>query len=130
MNILLISRCPPYPLHLGDRLILGNLMPRLKQRGHRLDLIAFYDRAEDVSQLDHYRADFGRVRLIAEPKRSTLRYLTRLFRMFPKQATQSWSPEMWQTIEHNSAAKSMISCTCLVVFRCMNIAIWWSSFHR
>lgn len=99
MNILLISRCPPYPLHLGDRLIIGNLIPRLKQRGYAIDLIAFYDQPDDLADIDHYRADLRHITLIAEPKRSTLGYLTRLFRLFPRSAAQSWSLEMWQTIE-------------------------------
>ena len=33
-RVLLISRCPPWPLHLGDRLIIWHLARELAQRGH------------------------------------------------------------------------------------------------
>ena len=40
LHILLISRCPPYPLHLGDRLIVWHLVRELTKLGITFDLIA------------------------------------------------------------------------------------------
>ena len=46
-RVLLISRCPPWPLHLGDRLIVWHLARELAQLGYRIDLLAFSNRPED-----------------------------------------------------------------------------------
>lgn len=102
MRILLISRCPPWPLYLGDRLIVYHLAEELEARGHQVDLLAFYDRPDDpqqVAQYDHY---FGSVQLIPEPRRSRLSYLRRLLlpsARWPRRAEDSWSPEMWGAIQ-------------------------------
>ena len=107
MRILLISRCPPWPLYLGDRLIVYHLAEELEARKHELDLLAFADRPEDWQEQDKYDYLFNQVKLFKEPKRSQISYLKRLLRpalRFPKQAEQSWSPEMWRAIEAQLAS--------------------------
>jgi glycosyltransferase involved in cell wall biosynthesis len=102
MRILLISRCPPWPLYLGDRLIVYHLAQELEARGHQVDLLAFYDRPDDPQQVDHYDQYFGSVQLIPEPRRSRLSYLRRLLlstARWPRRPEDSWSPEMWRAIE-------------------------------
>ncbi|MBA3869344.1 MAG: glycosyltransferase [Anaerolineae bacterium] len=102
MRILLISRCPPWPLYLGDRLIVYHLAEEMEARKHELDLLAFADRPEDWQEQSHYDHLFNQVQLFKEPRRSPLSYLKRLLLptlRFPKSAEQSWSPEMWKAIE-------------------------------
>ncbi|NPV68016.1 MAG: glycosyltransferase [Anaerolineae bacterium] len=101
LRILLISRCPPYPLHLGDRLIPYHLVRELSRRDHRVDLLAFYQQPEDMADVPHYRLFFDSVTLIREPARSPLSLLTRALRpdrRFPACRERSWSPEMWDAI--------------------------------
>jgi polysaccharide biosynthesis protein PslH len=102
MKILLISRCPPYPLHLGDRLIVYHLAEELEGRKHDLDLIAFVNQPEDWHEQDKYDMYFNHVELIAEPRRTPADYLRRQLvpgSRFPRRADESWSPEMWRAIE-------------------------------
>lgn len=109
MRILLISRCPPWPLYLGDRLIVYHLAEELEARGHQIDLLAFYDRPDDPQQVDHYDHYFGHVQLIPEPRRSRLDYLRRLLlpaARWPRRASESWSPEMWRVIESRLGKKT------------------------
>lgn len=103
MRILVISRCPPYPLHLGDRLILFHLARELGLRGHTLDLLAFYDRdADGESEAQAPYTDlFDHVTLIREQPRTALQYLHRLLwpgMRFPRRAGDCWSPAMWRAI--------------------------------
>jgi len=108
VNILLISRCPPYPLHLGDRLIPYHLARQLSARGHQIDLLAFYDNTADPDETSHYESFFRSIQLIREPQRSTADYFLRLINpawLFPKRADESWSPEMWQAIEARLASQ-------------------------
>ncbi|MGB1289349.1 MAG: glycosyltransferase family 4 protein, partial [Aggregatilineales bacterium] len=102
MNILIISRCPPYPPQFGDRLILWHLARELKKRGHTLDIVAFSQFDTDADDAPHYDAYFRKIDLIPETPRSPIAYLKRAFlsgTRFPKNASQAWSPEMWQMIE-------------------------------
>jgi glycosyltransferase involved in cell wall biosynthesis len=102
MRILLISRCPPYPLYLGDRLIVYHLAEELEARHHEIDLLAFANRPEDWGEQHHYDHRFDHVQLIREPPRRQLSYLRRaLFpsARWPRKAEQSWSPDMWRAIE-------------------------------
>jgi len=102
VRILLISRCPPYPLHLGDRLIVAHLAEELEGRKHQIDLLAFANRAQDWHEQDNYDFRFEQVQLIAEPRRSQISYLKRAIfppSRFPRRAEDSWSPEMWRAIE-------------------------------
>jgi len=108
MQILLISRCLPYPLHLGDRLIVYHLARELSKRGHEIDLLAFADPARpadhDLSERAHYEAFFRRITVIDEPRRSPLSLLRRWLdpgARFPRRANHAWSPEMWQAIEQH-----------------------------
>lgn len=101
MDILLISRCPPYPLHFGDRLIPYHLARQLAERHHHVDLIAFYSRPEDAADIPRYERFFRHIQLIREPARGVARYLQRLNnpQFFPQSARAAWSPEMWNAIE-------------------------------
>ena len=101
-TILLISRCPPYPIHLGDRLIIWRLARELARRGYTIDLLALYDRDDDPQHLDEYRSFFRHVELIREPKRSGLTYLRRLLdssRRFAASAEASFCPALWRMID-------------------------------
>ncbi len=102
MRILLISRCPPYPLYLGDRLIVWHLAEELEARHHEIDLLAFTNRPEDEGAQSLYDHLFNNVRLIPEPRRTQFSYALRMVSpatRWPKNAPQSWSPEMWAAIE-------------------------------
>jgi glycosyltransferase involved in cell wall biosynthesis len=101
-RILFISRCPPWPLYLGDRLILYHLGQELALRNYHLDLLAFADRATDWEEQGHYDMDFQHVELFPEPSRGRLAYLNRVLRpstRWPTRAEDSWSPEMWRAIQ-------------------------------
>jgi polysaccharide biosynthesis protein PslH len=101
-HILLISRCPPYPLHLGDRLIIWHLARELAQRGHTLDLIAYAQFESDHSEIEHYQPYFRQIQLIDESTRTPLDYLKRLILpavRFPQYAERAWSSDMWHAIE-------------------------------
>lgn len=102
MRILLIARCPPYPLYLGDRLIVYHLAEELEARGHEIDLLAYANRPEDWNEQHQYDHLFDEVQLFPEPKRSQLDYLRRLLipsMRWPAQAEQSWSPDLWRAIQ-------------------------------
>ncbi|NDJ60839.1 MAG: glycosyltransferase [Chloroflexi bacterium] len=102
MHVLLIARCPPYPLHLGDRLIVYHLGRELARLGHVIDLLAFSDDpAADWAARDHYADFFDHIELIAEPPRSVASYLRRLIvpgSRWPRAESAAWSPEMWRAI--------------------------------
>ncbi len=104
MDLLLISRCPPYPLHLGDRLIPYHLAQQLSSRGHRIDLLAFYADPRDAGEKAHYEHFFRSVHLIPEPRRAAVTYIKRQFRMFPRRADDAWSPAMWNAISDRLSA--------------------------
>lgn len=111
MQMLLISRCPPYPLHLGDRLIVYHLADELSARGHEIDLLAFYDRDEDSTPEAQaaYAPMFRHVELIHERPRRLSDYLTRLLRRsarFPRRADAAWSPALWRAVEHSLEANA------------------------
>lgn len=102
MNILFISRCPPYPLHLGDRLILWHLARELSQRGHTLDVLAFTQYPTDNDEKQHYAAFFREIYLLPETRRTPFHYLQRVLfpkSRFPQRAGQAWSTSMWHAIE-------------------------------
>lgn len=109
MQLLLISRCPPYPLHLGDRLILYHLARELSQRGHTLDLIAFDDRPDIPDDRAAYAGFFRSITIIPAAPRSQLSYVARLLmatKRFPHRAADSWSSEMWMAIKQHLAANT------------------------
>ncbi len=103
-TILFISRCPPYPLHFGDRLIIWHLARELAGRGHTIDLLALYDREDDPQEIEEYRDFFRHIELIRETRRSAEAYLRRLLNpsvRFAKNADMSFSPELWRQIERH-----------------------------
>ena len=101
-TILLISRCPPYPLHLGDRQIVWHLMRELSQRGYIIDLLALYDREDDTDHMAEYQACFRHVELVPESRRRGVAYLRRLLdssARFATAAEMSFCPALWRTID-------------------------------
>ena len=105
MHLLLLSRCPPAPLHLGDRLIVYHLARELSARGHTLDLIALDDRSETPEERALYAPFFRRITLLPERPRTPVDYLRRLAgRHFPRTADEAWSPDLWQATETALAA--------------------------
>ena len=101
-TILLISRCPPYPLHFGDRLILWHLMSRLARRGYVIDLLALHSRADDRRFTAEYQDFFRSVELIPEARRGASAYLRRLLwpsTRFAHSPDMSFSPRLWRTVD-------------------------------
>jgi glycosyltransferase involved in cell wall biosynthesis len=100
----MVSRCPPHPLHLGDRLIIWHLSRALAQTGVELDLLAFADRPEDAAvdwAAPEVRAGFRQVEVLPEPRRTLGTYARRLAlpeARFPRRAADAWSPQMWARI--------------------------------
>jgi len=100
MNILLVSRCPPFPIYFGDRLIVYHLAQELSARRHHIDLLAFCDRPEEAANIPRYERFFRYIKLVQKPATSPLGYLGRLGGgFFPGRAAAAWSPEMWRAIE-------------------------------
>lgn len=102
LDILVIARCPAWPLDLGDRLILYHVTRDLEQRGHCMDLLAFYQRARDLADVPFYDRAFRIVHLVREPARPAWKYLVRRYRpqrRFPARAERAWSPEMWRAVQ-------------------------------
>jgi glycosyltransferase involved in cell wall biosynthesis len=101
MRILLISRCPPYPLHWGDRLIVYHLARELAAQGHEIDLLALTEQFDDLAERQHYADFFASVHLLPSPPRALPGILRRLLlpaSRFPTDAAGSTSPEMWAAI--------------------------------
>ncbi len=101
-KILLISRCPPYPIHYGDRLIIWHLARELSARGYTVDLLALYNQDDDPELISHYQQYFRHIELYRETNRSRFDYLRRLLipsTRFPISAGNSFTPVMWHTIE-------------------------------
>lgn len=108
MNVLLVSRCPPYPLYLGDRLIVYHLARQLARRGHTVDLIAFSDRFEDIADRVQYADLFRKITVVADPPRTAFDYGLRWLlpgKRFPRRADVAWSPAMWDAIRQHVAAE-------------------------
>jgi polysaccharide biosynthesis protein PslH len=108
MRVLMISRCPPYPLHLGDRLIVYHLARELSDRGVQIDLLAFAETAADwsLSSQQHYTGYFHDVMLFDTQRRPTSELLRRaLFpaARFPAKAEDAFAPELWREIERRLA---------------------------
>ncbi len=102
-SILLISRCPPYPLHYGDRLILWHLTRELAERGYTIDLLALHNRDDDLDFVDQYRDRFRHIELIPEERRGGDKYLRRLLDpslRFARSPEMSFSPRLWRAISN------------------------------
>lgn len=100
-TVLLISRCPPYPTTLGDRLILWHMTRELSRRGYTIDLLALYDREDDAAQRAQYERFFRHIELIPEPRRAGGAYLRRLFipaTRFAAAEAASFCPALWRKI--------------------------------
>lgn len=100
-TILLISRCPPYPIHLGSRLIIWHLMRELAKQGYVIDLLALYSRADDPMFTAEYQAFFRKIELIPEARRSGWAYLRRLLvpsARFARSPNMSFTPRLWQAV--------------------------------
>jgi len=101
VRVLLISRCPPYPLHLGDRLIVWHLAEELGRRGAALDLLALAQRPQDQAEVDAYRHLFGRVALFGEAPRTLPALAWRALwpaARFPRHAERAWNPGLWRAL--------------------------------
>lgn len=98
MDILIVSRCLPSPIDRGDRLILHHLLRELGARRHRSDLVAFYQREEDLDERARSAALCHDFEAIRERPRAAWRYAARLLRPFPGSARRSWNPEMWAAV--------------------------------
>jgi len=101
-RLLMISRCPPYPLHLGDRLIVWHLARELSGRGWTIDLLAFAQFESDYDEINEYSQFFRDVELIPEGKRTPFSYVWRLIAAgsrFPQEESRCWSPGMWCAIQ-------------------------------
>ena len=101
MQILLISRCIPFPLHLGDRLIVYHLARELHEQGHVIDLLAYGDPDEDRTPYAPY---FRSIEIFPETSRTFGSYFQRMAlpgKRFPKTADEAWSPEMWKAIRRH-----------------------------
>lgn len=106
MRVLFIARCPPYPLHYGDRLILYHLARELKARGLTLELIAFTRDEADREQLAEKHAEysdfFARIQWLRAWKRGGLSTAARAllpWRRFPRSAETVWSLDLWQAAQ-------------------------------
>ncbi len=109
MDVLLISRCPPFPLYHGDRLIPYHLARELSARHYQIDLLAFYQQPEDLAEVPRYERLFRSVTLIREPERTSRDYSRRIRRpdtRFPTSAETSWSPEMWYAVTRELQERS------------------------
>ena len=105
MDLLFISRCLPYPLHHGDRLIVHHLALALAARGHRCDAIALAQAHDREAEVRRSAAIFRDLETVRERPRSALAYLRRLARPFPRRATSCWHPDLWRTAERRLAAQ-------------------------
>ncbi|MCS6834790.1 MAG: glycosyltransferase family 4 protein [Anaerolineae bacterium] len=102
MRVLLISRCPPYPLHLGDRLIVWHLTEELARRGVQFDLLALAQRSQDHAEANAYRHLFEHVTLFDEAPRPLPTLLRRALwpaARFPQRSEQAWNPALWRTVQ-------------------------------
>ena len=110
MRLLLVARCPLYPLHFGDRLILFYLARELAARGLSLELIAFTDDEADRAQLAEnestYAPFFDRIQWLGSARRNALGYAARAllpWRRFPRSAAGAWSPALWDAVQERAA---------------------------
>lgn len=98
-TILLISRCPPYPLHFGDRLIIWHLARILSERGYTLDLLALTQQATDADDIAQYSHFFRDIHLFPEVQRTQLMYLKRLLgEHHPRHREAAWQTDLWDAI--------------------------------
>lgn len=58
MNVLFLSRWLPYPANNGSRLRIYNLLKRLRQAGHQVHLITFYESGDDLALARQHANEF------------------------------------------------------------------------
>lgn len=104
MRILFISRCPPLPLHFGDRLMLYYLVRELTAMGHEIELLALDLDDARVASIGATGPN-GRYEIVRERTRYPLGYLMRLFRPFPGSANRCWNPELWERASQKIKAR-------------------------
>jgi len=97
VNILVVSRCLPFPVHHGDRLMLHYLARELAARGCQLDLLALSSPGEPAGVRENIPG-FRFVRSFSERSRSPFDFPMRALHLFPDSARQCWNPEMWEAI--------------------------------
>ena len=105
-RILLISRCPPWPLHLGARLIIWHLCRELSQRGHVIDLLALRNDDDAPGQVGEYRQYFRSVQLFRESPRSSVDFLRRVLfpgAQFADSPQKSFCPPLWKAVADSLA---------------------------
>ncbi|MEO0560626.1 MAG: glycosyltransferase family 4 protein [Chloroflexota bacterium] len=107
-RVLMISRCVPWPLHLGDRLIVYHVARELHAMGVTVDLIAFAEESSDWSlgEQQHYNSYFNEMTLFDARPRPTSELLRRALlpgARFPSEAAHSFVPEAWRAIERQVA---------------------------
>jgi glycosyltransferase involved in cell wall biosynthesis len=103
-HILMISRCPPVPLHLGDRLIVYHLARELQKLGVHVDLLAFAETPADwsLTQQQQYTHLFHDVTLFDAQPRPAPELLRRILipaARFPSQAGHAFAPALWREVE-------------------------------
>jgi glycosyltransferase involved in cell wall biosynthesis len=99
LEVLIVSRCLPWPLHYGDRTRVGQLLAALSARGLACDVVAVAGAGDGAEVVAQSRA-FGReLVVVPEIRRPAWRYVSRLLRPFPPTAAASWNPEMWTAVE-------------------------------
>ena len=82
-------------------LIVWHLTRELSRRGYVIDLLALYDRDDDLEHVDRYRACCRHIELFREPARDSLAYLRRLIdrsARFAHSAERSFCPALWRAI--------------------------------
>jgi len=105
VNILVVARCLPLPLHHGDRLILYHLLRTLGPRGHDVDVLAFSLDGRDAAVLPAARRLARWLEVVPEQPRSGLAYLRRLLTGTPRTPRQCWSPAMATALQARLAAR-------------------------
>jgi glycosyltransferase involved in cell wall biosynthesis len=105
VEILIVSRCLPWPLHYGDRLILHHQVAELTARGHQCDIVALARPDEDRDAVARSPEICRELELVTEQGRSPARYLARLARPFPHRAAQTWNPAMWRAVERRMSSR-------------------------
>ncbi len=99
MRVLVVSRCPPVPLHYGDRLIVHHLLLELRARGHVVDVLALSHDSLDPDLHARAAGLCESFQVVPERRRGPAAYVVRHARLFPARAGDCWHPALWQAAE-------------------------------
>ncbi len=100
MDTLFIAHCPPYPPRFAERSLIYYLGREFHRRRRLVDLICFYEEPEQLADVPRYAHFFREVKLISAGEREKINFKRRLKKNhFPKAKDESWSEEMWHTVE-------------------------------